>query len=121
VVGVPSVLGAERKPKAWLGLDAALARAGPGERVVGRSPDATRQMASRGATPRAGRSCDPRAELVSQRKVVSELLAALRSSDREGVLAVLDPDVAVRGDQPGGGQKEPRGAAMLARCWPRER
>ncbi len=66
--------------------------------IVGRSATAARQLASRarrrvqGASPVAG------AELAGQRKVVSDLLAALRAGDIEGIVATLDPDVVVRVD-----------------------
>src|SRR5437899_10330322 len=67
--------------------------------IVGRSPDATRQLASRarrrvrGATPRT----DP--DLAQQRKVVDAFLAASRNGDFEALLEVLDPDVVFRVDR----------------------
>src|SRR5262249_34767848 len=62
--------------------------------IAGRSPDAARQLASRArrrvraATPPR----DPNVEL--QRRVVDAFLAAARAGDFEGLLDVLDPDVA---------------------------
>src|SRR5918993_5698855 len=71
--------------------------------IVGRSAEATRQLASRarrrvrrGATP-------PGPDLVRQREVVEAFMAALRSGDFEGLLAVLDPDLVVRADMAGWG------------------
>ncbi len=67
--------------------------------IVGRSVDATRQVASRarrrvqGATPRT----DP--DLAQQRKVVDAFLAASRNGDFEALLEVLDPDVVFRADR----------------------
>ena len=67
--------------------------------ILGRSPDATRQLASRarrrvrGATPRT----DP--DLAQQRKVVDAFLAASRNGDFEALLEVLDPDVVFRVDR----------------------
>ncbi|MFI9155778.1 sigma-70 family RNA polymerase sigma factor [Streptomyces sp. NPDC053367] len=66
--------------------------------VVERSPDATRQLASRarrrvrGASP----SADP--DLGRQRKVLDAFLAAARGGDFDALLAVLDPDVVLRAD-----------------------
>jgi RNA polymerase sigma-70 factor (ECF subfamily) len=83
--------------------------------IVGRSPDATRQLASRARRRLQGAPAISEAELVSQRKVVSAFLSALRNADMEGLLAVLDPDVVVRVDQPDGSRKELRGAANWAK------
>jgi RNA polymerase sigma factor (sigma-70 family) len=84
--------------------------------IVGRSPAATRQLASRarrrvrGATPRT----DP--NLREQRRVVDAFLAASRQGDFEALLEVLDPDVVFRIDTgPRGGQKPVVGAAAVAR------
>ena len=69
--------------------------------VVGRTPAAARQLASR-ARRRVRRSAPtPDADLALQRSVVDAFLAASRSGDFEGLLAVLDPDVVFRTD--GGG------------------
>jgi RNA polymerase sigma-70 factor (ECF subfamily) len=67
--------------------------------IIGRSTDGTRQLASRarrrvrGATPQT----DP--DLREQRRVVDAFLAAARSGDFEGLLAVLDPEVVFRADR----------------------
>jgi RNA polymerase sigma-70 factor (ECF subfamily) len=67
--------------------------------ILGRSGDATRQLASRarrrvrGATPRT----DP--DLEQQRKVVDAFLAASRNGDFQALLEVLDPDVVFRADR----------------------
>jgi RNA polymerase sigma factor (sigma-70 family) len=85
--------------------------------IVGRTPVAARQLASRarrrvqGATP-AG-DADP----ARQREVAHAFLVAAREGNFEGLLAVLDPDVVLRVD---GGTKLPdvsrvvRGAATVA-------
>jgi RNA polymerase sigma-70 factor, ECF subfamily len=84
--------------------------------ILGRSPAATRQLASRarrrvrGATPRT----DP--DLREQRRVVDAFLAASRQGDFEALLEVLDPDVVFRIDTgPRGDQKPVVGAAAVAR------
>ena len=86
--------------------------------ILGRSGDATRQLASRarrrvrGATPRT----DP--DLEQQRKVVDAFLAASRNGDFQALLEVLDPDVVFRADRGGLAVEAPalvRGAQDVAR------
>ena len=82
--------------------------------IVGRSAEATRQLASRARRRvRGGGAPDP--TLVRQREVVDAFLAALRAGDFEGLLAVLDPDLVVRADMPAGAASEIRGAAVWAK------
>ena len=85
--------------------------------IVGRSPDAARQLASRARRRVQGAPTSGSADLAQQRDVVEAFLAALRAGDFEGLLAVLDPDVVVRADvaSAGGGPREVRGAATWAR------
>lgn len=80
--------------------------------IVGRSEAATRQLASRARRRVQGPAISP-SELTSQRRVVDAFVAALRAGDFEGLLAVLDPDVVVRLDGPGG-VREVRGARVWA-------
>ena len=80
--------------------------------IIGRSSDATRQLASRARRRVRGVDTIPDAELRSQRKVVDAFLAALRAGDFEGLLTVLDPDVVVRTDI--AGVPEIRGARNWA-------
>jgi RNA polymerase sigma-70 factor (ECF subfamily) len=82
--------------------------------IVGRSVEATRQLASRARRRVRGGADAPAADLVRQRAVVDAFLAALRAGDFEGLLAVLDPDLVVRADLPGG-PGEIRGAAVWAK------
>ncbi|HEX6043765.1 MAG TPA: sigma-70 family RNA polymerase sigma factor [Pyrinomonadaceae bacterium] len=86
--------------------------------IVGRTPAAARQLASRAR--RRVRSEDTTAEsdLKSQRVVVDAFLSALRAGDFAGLLAVLDPDVIVRlgpGAGAPGAPSEIRGAENWAR------
>jgi len=67
--------------------------------IVGRSPDAARQLASRARRRVQGAGTAPKAGLGEQRKVVNAFLAALRSGDFEGLITVLDPDVTVHIDE----------------------
>jgi RNA polymerase sigma factor (sigma-70 family) len=78
--------------------------------LVGRSPAAARQLASRARRRVQGAAAVPAAELTRQRAVVDAFLAALRGGDFQGLVAVLDPDVLVQG-----GVHEIRGAEAWAR------
>jgi RNA polymerase sigma-70 factor (ECF subfamily) len=82
--------------------------------IVGRSVEATRQLASR-ARRRVRVGEAPGADRVQQRAVVESFLAALRSGDFEALLAVLDPDLVVRADMAAGAPSEIRGAAAWAK------
>jgi RNA polymerase sigma-70 factor, ECF subfamily len=67
--------------------------------MVGRTPEATRQLASRARRRVKGadvRSPDP--DLGRQRRVVDAFFRAARGGDFGGLLAVLDPDVVLRED-----------------------
>jgi RNA polymerase sigma-70 factor, ECF subfamily len=83
--------------------------------IVGRSPDATRQLASR-ARRRVQGAPVPDADLSQQRAVVEAFLAASRDGDFDALLAVLDPDVVLRADSavPAGAPTEYHGARAVA-------
>jgi RNA polymerase sigma factor (sigma-70 family) len=85
--------------------------------IVGRTPAAARQLASRARRRVQGAPSTPDADVTRQRKVVDAFLAASRGGDFEALLAVLDPDVVFRADQFAvrmGGQAEIRGAGPVA-------
>jgi len=65
--------------------------------IVDRTPDATRQLASR-ARRRVQAAPVPDADLGRQRTVVDAFLAASRNGDFDALLAVLDPDVVLHAD-----------------------
>src|SRR5262249_53725744 len=67
--------------------------------IVGRSPAAARQLASRARRRVQGGPSVHEAERIQQRGVIDAFLAALRRGDMEGIIAVLDPDVVVRIDE----------------------
>jgi RNA polymerase sigma-70 factor (ECF subfamily) len=69
--------------------------------IVGRSPDAARQLASRARRRVRGRVPEADPDLELQRKVVDAFLAASREGDFAGLVAVLDPDVVFRIDTGG--------------------
>ena len=85
--------------------------------IVGRTPAAARQLASRARRRVQGTSAVPDADLDHQRKIVDAFIAASRGGDFEGLLAVLDPDVVFRADDAAqrlGSLAEIRGAAAVA-------
>ena len=87
--------------------------------IVGRSPAAARQLASRARRRVRGSSAVAGSDLSGQRKVVDAFLAASRSGDFDALLAVLDPDVVLRIDRtavPQGMPVEIRGADQVARA-----
>ncbi|MGZ6294774.1 MAG: RNA polymerase sigma factor SigJ [Candidatus Limnocylindrales bacterium] len=69
--------------------------------VVGRSPVAARQLASRARRRVQAAKPEADADLQVQRHVVDAFLAAARAGDFEALLALLDPDVVLHTD--GGG------------------
>ncbi len=66
--------------------------------VVGRSPAAARQLASRARRRVQGQPATPEANRERQREVVDAFLAAARGDDFAALLAVLDPEVVLRAD-----------------------
>lgn len=86
--------------------------------IVGRSPSAARQLASRARRRVQGAGTPPQADLNRQRQVVDAFLTALRGGDFEGLMAVLDPEVVVRIDEAAarpGAPREIRGAKAWAK------
>jgi RNA polymerase sigma factor (sigma-70 family) len=83
--------------------------------IISRSPDATRQIASR-ARRRVQGSPPPVTDLASQRHVISSFVTALRSGDVASLIAILDPAVVVRfrGDKE---VPDIRGAERAADNW----
>jgi RNA polymerase sigma factor (sigma-70 family) len=85
--------------------------------IVGRTPAAARQLASRARRRVQGTPAVADADFSRKRKIVEAFLAASRGGDFEGLLAVLDPDVAFRADDAAqrlGSLAEIRGAAAVA-------
>ena len=84
--------------------------------IVDRSPEATRQLASRARRRIQAENTVPDADLDTQREVLDAFLAAARDGDFDRLVAVLDPDVVLRVDfGPKGGSQELRGAEAVAR------
>jgi RNA polymerase sigma factor (sigma-70 family) len=66
--------------------------------IVDRSPEATRQLASRARRRVQGADPVPDLDLGAQWEVVEAFIAAAREGDFEGLVAVLDPEVVLRAD-----------------------
>jgi RNA polymerase sigma factor (sigma-70 family) len=79
--------------------------------IVGRSPAAARQLASRARRRVQEAAPVPDTDLARQREVVDAFFAASRNGDFDALVAVLDPEVVVRGD---GGVLRP-GASVVIR------
>ena len=83
--------------------------------IVGRSPTAARQLASRARRRVRGAAAVPDPDLARQRQVVDAFLAASREGDFEALLAVLDEDVVLRADYgDAGASRLIRGARAVA-------
>jgi RNA polymerase sigma-70 factor, ECF subfamily len=83
--------------------------------IVDRSPEATRQLASRARRRIRGADRVPDADLTAQWEVVEAFLAAARDGDFDALVAVLDPDVELRADRGvTGASQHLRGAETVA-------
>jgi hypothetical protein len=84
--------------------------------IVGRSPNAAKQLASR-ARHKVQGSAAPEADPARQRQVVDAFLAASRSGDFDALVALLDPDIVLVPDAAAvemGSPEETQGAAAVA-------
>jgi RNA polymerase sigma factor (sigma-70 family) len=85
--------------------------------IVGRSPAAARQLASRARRRVQGGSEVRDSDPARRREIVDAFLAASRGGDFEALIAVLDPNVVLRADRAAvasGADEEVRGAAAVA-------
>ena len=88
--------------------------------IVGRTPAAARQLASRARRRVQGTPPARDADFSRQKKIVDAFLAASRGGDFEGLLAVLDPEIVFRADQAAqrlGALAEIRGAEAVAQTF----
>jgi RNA polymerase sigma-70 factor (ECF subfamily) len=84
--------------------------------ILGRSPDAAKQLASR-ARRRVRGAGTPDPDLARQREVVDAFLAAARGGDFTALVALLHPDAVLRADAAtvaAGADPEVRGADAIA-------
>jgi len=85
--------------------------------IVGRTSVATRQLASRARRRVQGA---PKDEARAERNVIDAFLLAAREGNFEGLLAVLDPQVTMRGDEAAiklGGPRQMRGSHTVAKAF----
>src|ERR671915_1018143 len=83
--------------------------------IVERSPEATRQLASRARRRVRGAAPVPDADLTAQWDVVKAFQAAAQKGDFDALVAVLDPDVVLRADGgPTGLSRHLEGAKAVA-------
>ena len=95
-------------------FDLPYAEIGP---IVGRSPNATAQLASRARRRVRGRTPTPAADLAAARRVVDAFLAAARDGDFDALLAALHTEVVLDVDAAATGTGEPltvHGASEVA-------
>ncbi|MBV9088864.1 MAG: sigma-70 family RNA polymerase sigma factor [Mycobacteriaceae bacterium] len=83
--------------------------------IVERSPVATRQLASRARRRIQAAHPTPDGDMAAQRAVVDAFFAAGRSGDFDRLVAVLHPDVELRGDFGPGRTTSARGATTVAK------
>jgi RNA polymerase sigma factor (sigma-70 family) len=82
--------------------------------ILDRSPDATRQLASRARRRVRGVEPPPETDPAERRRVVDAFLAAARQGDFESLVAVLAPDVVLRVDGGPDDVQEITGAEAVA-------
>jgi RNA polymerase sigma factor (sigma-70 family) len=88
--------------------------------ILGRSPTAARQLASRARRRVQGADAKVDSDRSRQREVVAAFLAASREGNFAALLALLDPEVVLRADSAAvaaGATKEVHGAAAVAQTF----
>ncbi len=83
--------------------------------LVDRSPEATRQLASRARRHVRDAAPQPDPDLTRQRAVIDAYFAASREGDLDALVAVLDPNVVLRAHRRDGDPHELHGAIQVAR------
>lgn len=84
--------------------------------LVGRTPAAARQLATRARRRVSSTRASPHPDRTRQREIVAAFYAAVKSGDFTALMKVLDPDVVFRADYgPGMAAAVYRGAATVAR------
>jgi RNA polymerase sigma factor (sigma-70 family) len=82
--------------------------------ILDRSPDATRQLASRARRRIRGAEATPDSDPATQHEVVRAFLAAARDGDFDALVTMLDPDIVRREDNGSGVLVQLRGAENVA-------
>jgi RNA polymerase sigma factor (sigma-70 family) len=83
--------------------------------ILERSPEAARQLASRGRRRIRSAHTIPDADASAHQEVVEAFLSAARDGEFDALVAMLDPDIVVREDTGSGTIVEVRGASNVAR------
>ena len=92
--------------------------------LLDRSPEATRQLASRARQRVQDTAPAPDADIPAQRSIVEAFFAAARDGDLDALVAVLDPDVVIRNHhrervtELRGAERAARGALQFSRFAP---
>ncbi|MCK9685366.1 sigma-70 family RNA polymerase sigma factor [Scleromatobacter humisilvae] len=89
-------------------------------RIIGRSQEATRQLASRARRRVQGARADGGVDRARRREIVDAFLAASRGGDFAALLTLLDPEVVLTADPEAvrlGGQARARGAPRVAQLF----
>ena len=98
-------------------FDRPFAEIGP---IIGKSEEATRQLASRARRRVRGAEAPPAPDVAAQCELVEAFLAASRNGELEKIVAMLDPDVVFRADSAamrGKRAQEVRGAATVSKMY----
>lgn len=82
--------------------------------IVGSTPAAARQLASRARRRVRGNAPAPDVDLPRQREVVDAFIAAVRGGNFDALLQVLDPDVVLHSDRGTPAARELHGARAVA-------
>jgi hypothetical protein len=82
--------------------------------IADRSPEATRQLASRARRRVHDAAPPPDPDMIRQRAVIDAYFDAVREGDLEALVAVLDPDVVLRAHR----RARARGRALVPRAGP---
>jgi RNA polymerase sigma-70 factor (ECF subfamily) len=88
--------------------------------IIGRSKEATRQLASRARRRVRGAESPPSPDIAAQCELVEAFLAASRNGELEKLVAMLDPDVVFRADSAamrGAPPREVRGSDAVAKLY----
>jgi RNA polymerase sigma-70 factor (ECF subfamily) len=98
-------------------FDRPFAEIGP---IIGKSEEATRQLASRARRRVRGAEAPPAPDIAAQSELVEAFLAASRNGELEKIVAMLDPDVVFRADSAAMRGKRPaevRGAERVSKMY----
>lgn len=88
--------------------------------IIGKTEEATRQLASRARRRVRGAEPQPQADVAAQCELIEAFLAASRSGELEKIVAMLDPEVVFRADSAAMHGKRPaevRGAESVSKMY----